>query len=376
MAEMINNEDEIDYLSILNNMFCYLQSEPLTSLSMLLNPFTLISICYEINNKSFNKLKENLTNNSSRSLVYSNLSNAINQMQYELVTKGSKENSIKINIIHLLNNDQVELVHLCNLLIAYSFLTDQNTYKEKINNFDNEQRENVLTIIKGFHLSLEETPKKEISISVETNNSVTRAENEDKDIKTKEILGSYIIQINELKKKNLMLIKENDILRKEMKEYIIREKENNEKYDTLLKQCEELQEKLQENENSISNSSFRSTSDTNQKWDLSEQEYLRVILKKDAEIERLKGLLQTSSNDSKEKYSEVENQRISEIEETYKKELEDRNKSYESEFELMSSALYNIGLYYQKLKIETDHYQSDVPSWLIKNRQQYYSGDS
>lgn len=376
MAEMINNEDEIDYLSILNNMFCYLQSEPLTSLSMLLNPFTLISICYEINNKSFNKLKENLTNNSSRSLVYSNLSNAINQMQYELVTKGSKENSIKINIIHLLNNDQVELVHLCNLLIAYSFLTDQNTYKEKINNFDNEQRENVLTIIKGFHLTLEETPKKEISISVETNNSVTRAENEDKDIKTKEILGSYIIQINELKKKNLMLIKENDILRKEMKEYIIREKENNEKYDTLLKQCEELQEKLQENENSISNSSFRSTSDTNQKWDLSEQEYLRVILKKDAEIERLKGLLQTSSNDSKEKYSEVENQRISEIEETYKKELEDRNKSYESEFELMSSALYNIGLYYQKLKIETDHYQSDVPSWLIKNRQQYYSGDS
>lgn len=373
---MINNEDEIDYLSILNNMFCYLQSEPLTSLSMLLNPFTLISICYEINNKSFNKLKENLTNNCSRSLVYSNLSNAINQMQYELVTKGSKENSIKINIIHLLNNDQVELVHLCNLLIAYSFLTDQNTYKEKINNFDNEQRENVLTIIKGFHLTLEETPKKEISISVETNNSVTRAENEDKDIKTKEILGSYIIQINELKKKNLMLIKENDILRKEMKEYIIREKENNEKYDTLLKQCEELQEKLQENENSISNSSFRSTSDTNQKWDLSEQEYLRVILKKDAEIERLKGLLQTSSNDSKEKYSEVENQRISEIEETYKKELEDRNKSYESEFELMSSALYNIGLYYQKLKIETDHYQSDVPSWLIKNRQQYYSGDS
>ena len=376
MAEMINNEDEIDYLSILNNMFCYLQSEPLTSLSMLLNPFTLISICYEINNKSFNKLKENLTNNCSRSLVYSHLSNAINQMQYELVTKGSKENSIKINIIHLLNNDQVELVHLCNLLIAYSFLTDQNTYKEKINNFDNEQRENVLTIIKGFHLTLEETPKKEISISVETNNSVTRAENEDKDIKTKEILGSYIIQINELKKKNLMLIKENDILRKEMKEYIIREKENNEKYDTLLKQCEELQEKLQENENSISNSSFRSTSDTNQKWDLSEQEYLRVILKKDAEIERLKGLLQTSSNDSKEKYSEVENQRISEIEETYKKELEDRNKSYESEFELMSSALYNIGLYYQKLKIETDHYQSDVPSWLIKNRQQYYSGDS
>ena len=376
MAEMINNEDEINYLSILNNMFCYLQSEPLTSLSMLLNPFTLISICYEINNKSFNKLKENLTNNCSRSLVYSNLSNAINQMQYELVTKGSKENSIKINIIHLLNNDQVELVHLCNLLIAYSFLTDQNTYKEKINNFDNEQRENVLNIIKGFHLSLEETPKKEISISVETNNSVTRAENEDKDIKTKEILGSYIIQINELKKKNLMLIKENDILRKEMKEYIIREKENNEKYDTLLKQCEELQEKLQENENSISNSSFRSTSDTNQKWDLSEQEYLRVILKKDAEIERLKGLLQTSSNDSKEKYSEVENQRISEIEETYKKELEDRNKSYESEDELMSSALYNIGLYYQKLKIETDHYQSDVPSWLIKNRQQYYNGDS
>ena len=112
MAEMINNEDEIDYLSILNNMFCYLQSEPLTSLSMLLNPFTLISICYEINNKSFNKLKENLTNNCSRSLVYSNLSNAINQMQYELVTKGSKENSIKINIIHLLNNDQIGRAHV------------------------------------------------------------------------------------------------------------------------------------------------------------------------------------------------------------------------------------------------------------------------
>ena len=373
---MIYNEDEIDYLSILNNMFCYLKSEPLTSMSMLLNPFTLISICYEINHKSFNKLKENLTNNNSRSLVYSNLSNAINQMQYELVTKGSKENSIKINIIHLLNNDQDELVHLCNLLIAYSFLTDQNTYKEKINNLDDEQKENVLNIIKGFHLTLNETPKKEITTNVESNNSMTSDAIEDKDTKTKEILGSYIIQINELKKKNLMLIKENDILRKEMKEYIIREKENNERYDTLLKQCEELQEKLKENENSISNSSFRSTSDTNQKWDLSEQEYLRVILKKDAEIERLKGLLQTSSNDSKEKYSEVENQRISEIEETYKKELEDRNKSYESEFELMSSALYNIGLYYQKLKIETDHYQSDVPSWLIKNRQQYYNGDS
>ena len=157
MAEMINNEYEIDYLYIINKMFSYLESEPLNSVSLLLNPFTLISICYEINKKSFSKLKENLTQNTSRSLIYSNLSNAINQMQYELVTKGSKENSIKINIIHLLNNDQDELDHLCNLLIAYAFLTDQTTYKEKINTFHSQQKENVLNIIKGFHLTINRT---------------------------------------------------------------------------------------------------------------------------------------------------------------------------------------------------------------------------
>ena len=104
------NDDDIDYLYIINNLFIYLQSSPLSSLSFLSNPYTLISLCYEINKDSFQLLMKNLSKTNSYGLVYSDISDSINKMQSDLQNSlNSTKEYIKINIVEL-NKELDEIV--------------------------------------------------------------------------------------------------------------------------------------------------------------------------------------------------------------------------------------------------------------------------
>ena len=358
------NDDDIDYLYIINNLFIYLQSSPLSSLSFLSNPYTLISLCYEINKDSFQLLMKNLSKTNSYGLVYSDISDSINKMQSDLQNSlNSTKEYIKINIVELLNNNNEEQKKLSKLLIGYVFCSENRNikfYEEKMNHIDKKERANVMRIIDYF----KENDETNIVYVNEYDSS------SDESVDYREVIESLKREITELKRTNAMIVRENESLKKTVNKYIEDKTELKEKFDKLLIEYEQIKESSKDNKEN-SNESLRTSFDTNPKWDLTEQEYLKIILKKDAEIQKLKELLEhnTSTN-----YIENDN-RMSEIEETYQKEMEEMTKRYDIEFELIASALYNIGQLYHKLKNENEFLSTDTPSWLIKQRQRYLNGD-
>ena len=73
-SENFENLEKIDFLHIINNLFTCLHSSPLSSLSFLSNPQTLISICSEVNGESFKIIKQNISKSNTYGLVYSDIS--------------------------------------------------------------------------------------------------------------------------------------------------------------------------------------------------------------------------------------------------------------------------------------------------------------
>lgn len=382
------NIEKSDFLHIINNLFTCLQSSPLSSLSFLSNPQTLISICSEVNSESFKIIKQNISKSNSYGLVYSDISESINQMQSDLqkIISNKEKADMKINIVQLLNNEDKELSKLSKLIISYAIFNDNlSQYKSRIENFSKNEKKKIFSLIKYF---TDETIKKEENESIYDDSSDSYSSEDSRN--DKEIIAKQEQEIEALKKQNLILTKENALLEKQLSKCIIKEKEIEELrekgklYDKLINDNEKLKESSKEKENL--NESLRTSFDTNPKWDLSEQEYLKIILKKDAEIQQLKDLLSSSQRSSPEQCNNNNNNthshnsslncnNINEIEENYQKEIDDINHRYETEFELISSALYNIGLCYHKLKNENNYYNNDTPSWLVRNRQQFLNGD-
>jgi myosin heavy subunit len=66
--------------------------------------------------------------------------------------------------------------------------------------------------------------------------------------------------------------------------------------------------------------------------------------------------------------------RIEEIE-FYKKDNNETKDRYEKEFELMASAVYNLGLNFWSMKMEYTQKLNEKPNWLVKERQKYFNGD-
>ena len=108
---------------------------------------------------------------------------------------------------------------------------------------------------------------------------------------------------------------------------------------------------------------------------LNEQDYCKIILKKDFMINQLQNQIESNisvikdviSEDKEEENNQQENEidyqnyidELKEDIEYYKKENEDYKKKYEAEFELMASAMYNLGTMFLK-------YKEDLNNTMIK----------
>ena len=104
---------------------------------------------------------------------------------------------------------------------------------------------------------------------------------------------------------------------------------------------------------------------------LNEQNYCQIILKKDYIIKQLKAQIE-NVNWAKENENIENDNIIKDLEEEiefYKKENEDLKKMYDLEFELMSSAVYGLGihLFFNK---EQQHNEQNInnSSWLAKQK--------
>ena len=59
----------------------------------------------------------------------------------------------------------------------------------------------------------------------------------------------------------------------------------------------------------------------------------------------------------------------------YEKEKEELKNHYEKEFELMSSAIYNLGFQFWSLKCEDSEKLKQNENWLVRERIKQYNGD-
>lgn len=100
---------------------------------------------------------------------------------------------------------------------------------------------------------------------------------------------------------------------------------------------------------------------------LTDQDYLKIILKKDYIISQLRSLLEERELASKIKDDYDKREEIASL---YKKELDEFKARYEVEFELMASAMYNLGLNY--LSYREKNLLQYHTNWLSKQKQQYY----
>ena len=288
-SENFENLEKFDFLHIINNLFTCLHSSPLSSLSFLSNPQTLISICSEVNAESFKIIKQNISKSNTYGLVYSDISESINQMQNDLqkIILNKEKADMKINIVRLLNNDDKELTKLSKLLISYALFNDNlSKYQSRIENFSKNEKKKIFALLKYF-TDKEISMQEDNEIIYEDSSDSYSSEDSRND---KETITKQEQEIEALKKRNLILTKENALLKKQLSKCIIKEKEIEELrekgklYDKLINENEKLKESSKEKDKENSNESLRTSFDTNPKWDLSEQEYLKIILLPDSII--------------------------------------------------------------------------------------------
>ena len=116
------------------------------------------------------------------------------------------------------------------------------------------------------------------------------------------------------------------------------------------------------------------------KKSLNDQDYCKIILKKDYTISQLKKLLNNKEqrDNSNLTMSSILNEKqilfndiITKYESQIKKlqnELDNLKSNTKIEFELMTSAMYNLGLNYLNYRNDTVNQREGIPSWVIKEK--------
>jgi len=116
------------------------------------------------------------------------------------------------------------------------------------------------------------------------------------------------------------------------------------------------------------NKDSKNDSNIKNKICLSQQDFCKIILKKDFIINQLESKIEilSGNNNNENTFRELEEEN-----ETNKKEIEDMKKMYDLEFELMASAVYGLGinLFFNKEQQHNEQ-MSSSSSWL--NRQKDY----
>ena len=205
--------EEHNYRAILNNIFRCFHSNPIKHLSELSNPLKLISICYEMNDKSFVFIKDYITNN-----IYNDKKRDIGDIHIKLVSdlksklyKSNIELKSIINLDSLIKNQLESLIHLSQILIVYALVFSKKKfiYIETVQTcFNKIIRKNIYKIINYYT----NAQIKKLILEVENDDDLEEEEddkedNEEKDLKKylEEINRDDIIKQNKLKNSQMKL---------------------------------------------------------------------------------------------------------------------------------------------------------------------------
>ena len=378
-------------INIFNKIFLCLKDLNLKSFEDLSNTKILYEIGLELDNKIFSSLEVSITGEDDLKTRISELNeiseaflNILKSSEF-IPTDKFKEEIELIDIIGLANKENNTIYNFSILiLITVNFCQK----KENLKLLNSDEQSILNNLINPYIVSQSEETEHQSDYK-------TKIDQLEKELKSEKERASKIKlfeeQYNSLKKKISSLESKNVSLLKELLECkntiknlekTIEEKNN--KMGILQAKLEEKNKLLKEKDIQL-NKEMESTMDLKSK--------LEEINNNDKNNNKINIIENLNFEDNK-KYKEalmtiddlkIENNQLNEIIKVMEhkieekkhddKEKEELKSRYEKEFELMSSAIYNLGFQFWSLKLEDSEKLKQNENWLVRERIKQYNGD-
>ena len=376
-------------INIFNKIFLCLKDLNLKSFEDLSNTKILYEIGLELDNKIFSSLEVSITGEDDLKTRISELNeiseaflNILKSSEF-IPTDKFKEEIELIDIIGLANKENNTIYNFSILiLITVNFCQK----KENLKLLNSDEQSILNNLINPYIISHSEETEHQSDYK-------TKIDQLEKELKSEKERASKIKlfeeQYNSLKKKISSLESKNVSLLKELLECkntiknlekTIEEKNN--KMGILQAKLEEKNKLLKEKDVQL-NKEMESTMDLKSK--------LEEINNNDKNNNKINIIENFEDN---KKYKEalmtiddlkIENNQLNEIIKVMElkieekkhddKEKEELKSRYEKEFELMSSAIYNLGFQFWSLKLEDSEKLKQNENWLVRERIKQYNGD-
>jgi exonuclease SbcC len=376
-------------VNIFNKIFLCLKDLNLKSFEDLSNTKILYEIGLELDNKIFSSLEVSITGEDDLKTRISELNeiseaflNILKSSEF-IPTDKFKEEIELIDIIGLANKEN-NTIYNFSILILITVNYCQK--KENLKLLNSDEQSILNNLINPYIVSQSEETEHQSDYK-------TKIDQLEKELKSEKERASKIKlfeeQYNSLKKKIASLESKNVSLLKELLECknmiktlekTIEEKNN--KMGILQAKLEEKNKLLKEKDIQL-NKEMESTMDLKSK--------LEEINNNDKNNNKINIIENFEDN---KKYKEalmtiddlkIENNQLNEIIKVMElkieekkhddKEKEELKSRYEKEFELMSSAIYNLGFQFWSLKLEDSEKLKQNENWLVRERIKQYNGD-
>ena len=376
-------------MNIFNKIFLCLKDLNLKSFEDLSNTKILYEIGLELDNKIFSSLEVSITGEDDLKTRISELNeiseaflNILKSSEF-IPTDKFKEEIELIDIIGLANKEN-NTIYNFSILILITVNYCQK--KENLKLLNSDEQSILNNLINPYIISQSEETEHQSDYK-------TKIDQLEKELKSEKERASKIKlfeeQYNSLKKKISSLESKNVSLLKELLECkntiknlekTIEEKNN--KMGILQAKLEEKNKLLKEKDIQL-NKEMESTMDLKSK--------LEEINNNDKNNNKINIIENFEDN---KKYKEalmtiddlkIENNQLNEIIKVMElkieekkhddKEKEELKSRYEKEFELMSSAIYNLGFQFWSLKLEDSEKLKQNENWLVRERIKQYNGD-
>ena len=352
-------------IKIFNEIFFCLKKSNLKLFEDISNTKILYEIGLEINNKIFSELETPITGKDDLKTRISELNeiseaflNILKSTHFSPSDKFKEEIEL-IDIIGLANKENKTIYNFSILILITVFYCSKN----KINS--EETSKEIHNIINPYIiLSLENNE--------ENSDYKIKIEQLEKELKLEKERASKIKlfeeQYTSLKKKLTNIETKNASLLKELLE-------SKNKIKSLEKTIEEknnkmgiLQAKLEEKIKILKEKEIQLNKEIESNMEL---KFKIEEMNSNKEIMKINEDLKYENSQLNELIKVLENK----IENKDEKEYENLKNRYEKEFELMASAIYNLGFQFWSLKLEDSEKLKQNENWLVRERMKQYNGD-
>ena len=356
-----NEHQKIYYLSLLVIIcifYCKEKNSFVKKIDKLLSEQEQSSI-YDVIGDYIELTNDENKNNNTNKNNSDNMNKQLEDLQNELLKEKEKVNKLKNNELKLSEKNNI----LSDIDLKYNLLNKElNEYKIKNENLEKKLLlySNLKEVNNTLQKNLDNNEKniKELKCLLEQKNNL---------IKEKELALNRELELN-LKLQNKIDDLNNVINTKNNNLNIINIEEDNNSKNELNKKIEILESKLEESEKK-----YKLQFNICEKLKI-QNKFLEEKLKNKGKV----GIKDGGKYEELLKMNETIQQNLEEElknKDVIKKEKEDMKNHYENEFELMASAIYNLGFSFWTLKYENEENLKQNKNWLVQERMKQYNGD-